>query len=193
MWKQIGKAAIALITLTILLGVVYPLAVTGIARLLFPHQAAGSLIYKNGQGVGSSLIGQNFSKPSYFQGRPSAAGADGYDPTSSGGSNLGPTNKKLLDSVAERADKIRIDNSLPVGTLVPADLVTASGSGLDPHISPSAARLQAGRVARARNLPEQKIQELVSSHIENRELGFLGEPRVNVLQLNLDLDATSIP
>jgi K+-transporting ATPase ATPase C chain len=193
MWKQIGKAAIALITLTILLGVVYPLAVTGIARLLFPHQAAGSLIYKNGQGVGSSLIGQNFSKPSYFQGRPSAAGADGYDPTSSGGSNLGPTNKKLLDSVAERADKIRIDNSLPIGTLVPADLVTASGSGLDPHISPSAARLQAGRVARARNLPEQKIQELVSSHIENRELGFLGEPRVNVLQLNLDLDATSIP
>lgn len=190
MWKQISKAAISLITLTILLGIVYPLAVTGIARLVFPHQANGSLIYNNGQVVGSSLIGQNFSAPGYFQGRPSAAGADGYDATSSGGSNLGPTNKKLLDSIAERADKIRIDNGLPAGTLIPADLVTASGSGLDPHISPASALLQVRRVAEARNLPEQQIKDLVESHVENRELRFLGEPRVNVLQLNLALDAS---
>jgi K+-transporting ATPase ATPase C chain len=193
MWKQISRAAISLITLTILLGIIYPLAVTGIALLLFPHQANGSLIYANGQVVGSSLIGQNFSAPGYFQGRPSAAGADGYDATSSGGSNLGPTNKTLLDSIADRAEKVRLDNDLPAGTLVPADLVTASGSDLDPHISPASALLQVGRVARARSLPEQQIQALVESHIETRELGFLGEPRVNVLKLNLDLDASLAP
>ena len=189
MWKQIGKAAITLITLTILLGVVYPLAVTGITTLLFPYQAHGSLVYKNGQEVGSSLIGQGFSAPGYFQGRPSSAGAGGYDPTSSGGSNLGPTNKILLATIAERAEKIRLDNGLPNGTVIPADIVTASGSGLDPHISPAAALLQVGRVARSRNMPEQKIQDLVASNIENRDLGFLGQPRVNVLQLNLGLDA----
>jgi K+-transporting ATPase ATPase C chain len=193
MWKSISKAAISLIILTILLGIVYPLAVTGVARLLFPHQANGSLIYQNGQVVGSALIGQNFSAPGYFQGRPSAAGADGYDATSSGGSNLGPTNKILLDTIAERAEKIRLDNDLPAGALVPADLVTASGSGLDPHISPASALLQVGRVARARSLPEQQIQALVESHVETRELGFLGEPRVNVLKLNLDLDALLAP
>jgi len=193
MWKQISRAAISLITLTILLGIIYPLAVTGIARLLFPQQANGSLVYQNGQVVGSSLIGQNFSAPGYFQGRPSAAGADGYDATSSSGSNLGPTNQKLLDSIAERAEQVRLDNSLPAGSLVPADLVTASGSGLDPHISPASALLQVGRVARARNVPEQQIQNLVESHIETRDLGFMGEPRVNVLQLNLDLDASTTP
>lgn len=193
MWKQIGRAAISLLTLTILLGVVYPLAVTGITTLLFPYQAHGSLVYKNGQEVGSSLIGQGFSAPGYFQGRPSSAGAGGYDPTSSGGSNLGPTNKILLATIAERAEKIRLDNGSPQGTMIPADIVTASGSGLDPHISPASALLQVGRVARSRNMPEQKIQDLVASHIENRDLGFLGQPRVNVLQLNLGLDAIAPP
>ncbi|MCX5780512.1 MAG: potassium-transporting ATPase subunit KdpC [Firmicutes bacterium] len=193
MWKQIGRAAISLLTLTILLGVVYPLVVTGITTLLFPYQAQGSLVYKNGQEVGSALIGQGFSAPGYFQGRPSSAGLGGYDPTGSGGSNLGPTNKILLATIAERAEKIRLDNGFPPGTMIPADIVTASGSGLDPHISPAAALLQVGRVARSRNMPEQKIQELVASHIENRDLGFMGQPRVNVLQLNLGLDAIAPP
>ncbi len=193
MWKQISKATIILITFTLLLGIVYPLAVTGISLLLFPRQANGSLIYKNGQPLGSSLIGQNFSDPGYFHGRPSAAGADGYDATSSSGSNLGPTNKKLIESITERAEELRSDNGLPAGSLVPADLVTASGSGLDPHISPASALLQVERVARTRNLPEQQVRDLVETNIENRELGILGEPRVNVLKLNLALDASMTP
>jgi len=193
MFKQISRAAIILITLTILLGIVYPLTVTGISLLLFPRQANGSLIYKNDQPLGSFLIGQNFSAPSYFHGRPSAAGAEGYDATSSSGSNLGPTNEKLIESISERAETIRSDNSLPVDSLVPADLVTASGSGLDPHISPASALLQVERVARARNLPEQQVRDLVNNNIENRELGILGEPRVNVLKLNLALDALITP
>jgi len=193
MFKQISKAAIILITFTIFLGIVYPLAVTGISMLLFPTQAGGSLIYKDGQAVGSSLIGQNFSDPKYFHGRPSAAGAEGYDATSSSGSNLGPTNKKLIDSVAERVKTVRSDNDLRADALIPADLVTASGSGLDPHISPTSALLQAGRVARARNLPEKQVRNLIEDNIENRELGFLGEPRVNVLKLNFALDALTMP
>jgi len=176
-----------------LLGIVYPLAVTGISLLLFPKQANGSIIYKDGQALGSALIGQNFSAPVYFHGRPSAAGADGYDATSSSGSNLGPTNQKLLDSISERAEQVRLDSGIPAGSLVPADLVTASGSGLDPHISPASALLQVGRVAQARNLPEQQVRNLVQNNIENRNLGFLGEPRVNVLKLNLALDAMAQP
>jgi len=193
MFKQITKAATILITFTILLGIVYPLAVTGISLLLFPQQANGSLIYKDDQVVGSYLIGQNFSAPIFFHGRPSAAGADGYDATSSSGSNLGPTNKKLIDSVAERVEKVRSDNGLPADALIPADLVTASGSGLDPHISPGSAFLQVERVARIRNLPEKQVRDLVEKNTENRELGILGEPRVNVLKLNLALDASTMP
>jgi K+-transporting ATPase ATPase C chain len=193
MFKQISKAAIILITFIILLGVVYPLTVTGISLLLFPHPANGSIIYKNGQPIGSALIGQNFSDPIYFHGRPSAAGTDGYDATSSSGSNLGPTNNVLLESIAQRAEQLRSDNGLPAGSLVPADLVTASGSGLDPDISPASALLQVGRVAQARNLTEKQVRDLVQNNIESRDLGFLGEPRVNVLKLNLALDATMTP
>jgi potassium-transporting ATPase KdpC subunit len=193
MWKQICKATVILITFTVLLGIVYPLTVTGISLLVFPKQANGSIIYKNGQPLGSALIGQNFSAPIYFHGRPSSAGADGYDATSSSGSNLGPTNEKLIGIITKRAEQLRIDNGLKPGSLVPADLVTASGSGLDPHISPASAFLQVGRVARARNLPEEQIQELVENSIGNQELGILGEPRVNVLQLNLALDALITP
>jgi K+-transporting ATPase ATPase C chain len=193
MWKQISKAAIILITLTILLGIVYPLAVTGISMLAFPNQANGSIVYRDGQPIGSALIGQNFSAPGYFHGRPSAAGTDGYDATSSGGSNLGPTNEKLMESINERAEQLRTDNGLSAGSPVPADLVTASGSGLDPNISPASALLQVSRVAQARNLPEKQVSDLVQNSIESRDLGFLGEPRVNVLKLNLALDASMIP
>ena len=193
MWKQISKATIILITFTLLLGIVYPLAVTGISMLLFPNQANGSLLYKNGRLLGSALIGQNFSDPSYFHGRPSAAGTDGYDATSSSGSNLGPTNQKLLASIAGRAERLRSDTGLPADSLVPADLVTTSGSGLDPHISPAAALLQVGRVAQVRNLPEKQVRDLVQNNIESRDLGFLGESRVNVLKLNLALDALAQP
>jgi potassium-transporting ATPase KdpC subunit len=193
MLKQINRAAVILITFTILLGIVYPLAVTGISQLLFPCQANGSMIYKNGQPIGSTLIGQNFSSPDYFHGRPSAAGANGYDATSSSGSNLGPTNKILMKRITERAEQLRSSNGLASDVLIPADLVTASGSGLDPDISPASALLQAGRVAQARRLSEKQVQELVESNIEKREIGFLGERRVNVLKLNLALDELMIP
>ncbi|QUL99103.1 MAG: potassium-transporting ATPase subunit KdpC [Candidatus Fermentithermobacillus carboniphilus] len=181
-------SSLMLLTMTLLLGFIYPLATTGLAYLLFPRQASGSLIYRDGRVVGSELIGQKFTDPRYFHGRPSAAG-EGYDASASGGSNLGPTNKKLLETIAERLAVVREENGLSTNEAVPADLVTCSASGLDPHISPEAALIQVPRIARARGVPEEKIRQLVEQHIEGRQFGFLGEPVVNVLKLNLALDA----
>jgi potassium-transporting ATPase KdpC subunit len=170
---------------TVLLGIVYPLVVTGLAQLLMPGQANGELIRVNGHVVGSQLIGQAFSSPGYFWPRPSAAG-NGYDPMASGGSNLAPTNKALLDRVAADVRKFHAENP---NTPIPIDLVTASGSGLDPDISPAAAEFQVPRVARERHMSEAEVRALVQKHTQGRQWGFLGEPRVNVLELNLDLDA----
>lgn len=184
-----GRALMLLLVITVLTGVAYPLVVTGLSKVIFPKQAEGSLVYKGGVPIGSVLIGQNFSDARYFYSRPSAAGKDGYDATSSSGSNLGPTNKALLDSVAERAEKVRTENGLAATTPVPGDLVTASASGLDPNITPQAAQIQVARVTKARNLSEQKVQALVEQYTEGRQYGFLGEPRVNVLKLNIALDS----
>jgi K+-transporting ATPase ATPase C chain len=180
------------LVMTVLTGLIYPLAVTGLSQVLFRDRANGSLITVNGQVVGSELIGQNFTRPEYFHPRPSAAGNDGYDATASGGSNLGPTNKKLIDRVQASVDKFRKENPGYSGS-IPADLLTTSGSGLDPHISPASAEAQAERVAKARGTSMDQIRTLIASHAEGRDLGFLGEPRVNVLLLNLDLDRTFPP
>ncbi|MGA8143517.1 MAG: potassium-transporting ATPase subunit KdpC [Candidatus Acidiferrales bacterium] len=172
---------------TVLLGIIYPLVVTGLAQLLYPRQANGELIRKtDGTVAGSSLIGQPFTSPGYFHSRPSAAGAAGYDPMASGGSNLGPTNKALIDRVAGSVQSLTPENP---GTRIPVDLATASGSGLDPHISPAAAEFQVPRVARERGMEAADVRALVAKHTEQRQLGFLGEPRVNVLELNLELNA----
>jgi potassium-transporting ATPase KdpC subunit len=187
MWQQILPGIRIKIFMTILLGVLYPLAITGISQVMFPHHANGSLITVNGKVVGSELIGQNFSKPEYFQPRPSAAGNDGYDATSSSGSNLGPTNQKLVDRVKASIDRFRKDNPDYTGPL-PADLVTASASGLDPHLSPDSAAAQAARVAKARGVSADQVSQLIAQVSEGPDLGILGEPRVNVLKLNLALD-----
>jgi potassium-transporting ATPase KdpC subunit len=171
---------------TVLFGIVYPLVVTVLAQVIFPRQANGELIQAGGRLTGSHLIGQPFTAPGYFYSRPSAAGAAGYDPTASGGSNLGPTNKMLIDRVSAGVKLLQPTNP---NEPIPADLVTASGSGLDPHISPASAEFQVPRVARERGLSEQDVSSLVEKHTEGRQFGFLGEPRVNVLDLNLDLDA----
>jgi potassium-transporting ATPase KdpC subunit len=172
---------------TVIFGVLYPLAVTGLAQMLFPHQANGQLIEKNGKIVGSRIIGQSFVGPGYFHSRPSSAGA-GYDPMSSSGSNLGPTNKVLIDRVKGEVQRLQAENpSAPI----PVDLVTGSGSGLDPDISPAAAEFQIPRVARSHGVKQEDVRALVLKHTRGRDLGFLGEPRVNVLELNLDLDALS--
>ena len=175
------------IVTTVLLGLGYPLLVTGIAGTLFPHKAAGSLIVKDGQVIGSELLAQSFTSDRYFHPRPSAAG-NGYDATSSGGSNLAQSNKTLVDRIQSSIDKLAAENP---GHPVPIDLVTASGSGLDPDITPDAAYFQAPRVAKARGVSEDRIHQLIEQHITERQIGVLGEPRVNVLVLNLDLDKLS--
>jgi len=171
---------------TALLGVIYPLVVTVLAQWIFPRQANGELIQVNGKIMGSTLIGQPFTAPGYFHSRPSAAGAIGYDASSSSGSNLAPTNKALLDRVNSSVAALQAENP---GAKIPADLVTASGSGLDPHISPAAAEFQIPRVARERGMSESDARGYVRKHTEDRQFGFLGEPRVNVLELNLELDS----
>jgi potassium-transporting ATPase KdpC subunit len=184
--KNLITAVLMTIVTTILLGLIYPLVVTGLAQFIFPEKANGQLI-KRGDGtiIGSRLIGQPFVSPGYFHSRPSAAGVAGYDGSASGGSNLGPTNKKLIDRVKAGVDRLRTENP---NQPVPIDLVTTSGSGLDPHISPAAAEFQIPRVARERGISEDELRRLVAAHTEGRQFGFLGEPRVNVLLLNLALD-----
>ena len=176
------------LVMTLLTGILYPALVTGLAQAIFHKQASGSLIEANGKVIGSELIGQKFSKPEYFQGRPSAAG-DGYDAANSGASNLGPTNQKLADRIKADSAKFRRNNPDFSGP-IPADLLTTSASGLDPHLSPASAAAQVSRVAMARGITPAEIQQLVERFTQPRQLGFLGEPRVNVLELNLALDAT---
>jgi len=199
MLKEIRPAIVFILALTVLSGLVYPLVMTGIAGVIFPYQSQGSMIEQGGKVVGSALIGQEFTSDRYFHGRPSATVAPDpndaskpvpapYNAANSGGSNLGPTNKALIERVQGDVEKLKRENP---SAAVPIDLVTTSGGGLDPHISPDAALFQVPRVAKARNLPEGRVRQLVEQHIEGRTLGLLGEPRVNVLALNLALDGAS--
>lgn len=185
--EDIRTAVIATVLLAMIVSGIYPVLVWGIAQGFFPSEANGSLIKKDGTTIGSRLITQEFTGEAYFHPRPSAAGT-GYDPMNSGGSNLGPLSGKLIDTVKGRIMKYRTENALPEGTPIPTDAVTASASGLDPHISPANARLQAARVAQARGLSEEVVQRKIAARLEGRDLGILGEPRVNVLLMNLDLD-----
>jgi potassium-transporting ATPase KdpC subunit len=187
MWQQIAPAFRMMLVLTVLTGLIYPGVVTGLCQVFFRDQANGSLVVAGGRVVGSSLIGQNFKKPEYFQPRLSAAGNDGYDPTASGAANYGPTSQKLADRVKDSVAAFRKANPDYTGP-IPADLVTASASGLDPHISPASADAQASRIAKARGITVKQVRDLVEQYTEKRDLGFLGEPRVNVLAINLALD-----
>lgn len=187
MGSELRPAVVMIVALSLITGVAYPLAVTGIARLAFPSQAHGSLIVRGGRVVGSRLVGQAFDDPRFFWGRPSATGPVPYNAAASSGSNLGPSNPALAEAVRARIEALRAADSTATGP-VPVDLVTASGSGLDPHISPAAAEYQVARVARARGLSEDDVRALVRAHTEGRAFGLLGEPRVNVLLLNLALE-----
>ena len=191
MMRQIMSTVRIFVVLTVICGVIYPLLMTGLAQAVFPFQANGSIITRNNAPVGSKLIGQNFSSAGYFHGRPSSAGEKGYDGTSSSGSNLGPTSKKLMDTVSDNLKQVREDNGLNESAQIPSDLILASGSGLDPDISPAAAYLQIERVAKERKLETRAVRQLVEKHIQERQWGIFGEPRVNVLELNLALDALS--
>ncbi len=199
MLREIRPAIVVLVALTLITGLAYPLAMTGIAKVILPHQAEGSLIERDGKVIGSALIGQDFTSDKYFHGRPSATVAPDpndstktvpapYNAANSGASNLGPSNKALIDRVQSQIDELKKENA---SEPVPIELVTTSSSGLDPDVSPEGAYFQVPRVAKARNLPEAKVRQLVSDHIQERFLGILGEPRVNVLQLNIALDGLS--
>lgn len=191
MLKELRPALVMLGAFTLVTGAIYPAVVTGVAKGLFPSQAEGSLIQRNGQAVGSSLIGQTFSSPQYFWGRPSATGPMSHNASASSGSNQGPLHPALADAVKGRIEALKASDPQQTAP-IPVELVTASGSGLDPHISPAAAAWQAPRVARERKLSPEQVQALIAQHTEARQLGVLGEPRVNVLELNLALDAVTI-
>jgi K+-transporting ATPase ATPase C chain len=188
--KNLVTAILMTIVTTVLLGLIYPLVVTGIAQVIFHDKANGQLIERDGQIIGSRIIGQPFTSPGYFHSRPSAAGANGYDAAGSAGANYGPTNKKLIDRVKADTEKLQAENP---GKPVPVDLVTTSASGLDPHISPAAAEFQISRVAKERGMSEDAVRQLLNAHTSGRQFGFLGEPVVNVLELNLDLDSKRPP
>jgi len=191
MWQQMFRGFKMMLVLTVLTGLAYPLVVTGLCQAFFRDRANGSLIQTNGRIAGSSLIGQNFTRPEYFQPRPSAAGNNGYDPMASGPANLGPTNQKLADRVKDSVAAFQKANPDYTGP-IPADLLTTSASGLDPDISPASADAQAARVAKARGIAVERVRSLIASSTQGRDLGFLGEPRVNVLAINLALDS-SVP